>query len=83
MWTFFDFQYGFRPTQSTADLPTVAFDRNVGNFNRSGTNWAEALDIFKVCNRIWDTHKCKSYRISGEVFFHISCFTVIDNFKWF
>ena len=55
MWTFFDFQYGFRPTQSTADIPTVASDRNVGNFNRSGTNWAEALDIFKVCNRVWDT----------------------------
>ena len=34
---FSDFQYGFRSSQSTADLPTLVSDRIVRAFNRSGT----------------------------------------------
>ena len=33
---FSDFQYGFRSSQSTADLLTVVSDRIAGTFNRSG-----------------------------------------------
>ena len=32
---FFDFQYGFRPSQSTADLLKVVSDRIARAFNRS------------------------------------------------
>ena len=32
---FSDFQYGFRPSQSTADLLTVLSKRIAGTFNRS------------------------------------------------
>ena len=35
---FADFQYGFRSSQSTADLLTVVFDRIAGAFNKSGAN---------------------------------------------
>ena len=33
---FSDFQYGFRSSQSTADLLTVVSDRIARSFNRSG-----------------------------------------------
>ena len=33
---FSDFQYGFRPSRSTADLLTVISDKTVRAFNRSG-----------------------------------------------
>ena len=33
---FSDFQYGFRPSQSTADLLTIISDRFARAFNRSG-----------------------------------------------
>ena len=34
--TFSDFEYGFRSSQSTADLLTVVSDRIARSFNRSG-----------------------------------------------
>ena len=48
-----DFQYGFRPSRSTADLPTVASDRIAMVFQKSGTTRAVALYIFKAFNRVW------------------------------
>ena len=45
---FSDFQYGFRSSQSTADLLTVISDRIARTFNRSGTTQAEALDVSKA-----------------------------------
>ena len=42
---FFDFQYGFRSSQSTADLLTVAYDRIAETFNRSEVTRVEAFDI--------------------------------------
>ena len=42
---FFDFQYGFRSSQSTADLLTVVYDRIAEAFNRSGVTRVEAFDI--------------------------------------
>ena len=49
----FFFQYGFRSSQSTADLLTVASDRIVRAFNRSGATRVVALDISKASDRVW------------------------------
>ena len=68
---FFDFQYGFRSSQSTADLLTVVSDRIARAFNRSGAPRAVVLDISKAFDRVWDAgllHKLKSYGISGQIF---------------
>ena len=70
-----DFQYGFRPSQSTVDLLTVASDRIAGTLNMSGATRAVALDISKAFDRVWHAgllHKLKSYRISGQMFGLIS-----------
>ena len=72
---FSDFQYGFRSSQSTADLLTVVTDRIARAFNRSGATRPVALDISKAFNRVWDAgllHKLKSYGISGQIFGLIS-----------
>ena len=42
---FSDFQYGFRPSQSTADLLTVVSDTIARVFNRSGAARAAAFGI--------------------------------------
>ena len=74
---FSDFQYGFRPSQSTADLLRVVSDRIARAFNRPGDTRAVALDISKAFDRVWHAgllHKLKSYRISGQIFGLISSF---------
>ena len=74
---FSDFQYGFRSSQSTADLLTVVSDRIARAFNRSGATRAIALDISKAFDRVWHSgllHKLKSYGISGQIFGLISSF---------
>ena len=48
------FHYGFRSSQSTADLSTVLSDRIARTFNGSGATRAVALDISKAFNRVWD-----------------------------
>ena len=71
---FSDFQYGFKSSQSAADLLTVVSDRA---FNRSGATRAVALDISKAFDRVWHTgllHKLKSYGISGQIFGLMSSF---------
>ena len=68
---FSDFQYGFRSSQSTEDILTVASDRVARAFNRSGATQAVTLDIFKAFDRVWHAglfHKLKSYGISGQIF---------------
>ena len=55
---FFDFQYGFRSSRSSA-------------FNRLGATRAVALDISKAFVRVWHAgllHKLKSYGILGQIF---------------
>ena len=52
MWSFSDFQYGFRSSQLTADLFTVASDRIARAFNRSGATQAIALDISKTFDKV-------------------------------
>ena len=74
---FSDFRYGFRSSQSTADLLTVVSDIISKVFNRSGATQAGALDISKAFDRVWHTgrlHKLKSYGISGQIFGRISSF---------
>ena len=74
---FSDFQYGFKSSQSTADLLTVVSDRITRAFNRSETPRAVALDISKAFNRVWHDgllHKLKSYGISDQIFGLISSF---------
>ena len=50
---FSDFLYGFRSSQSTADLPTVVSARNSRAFNRSGDTQAVALDTSEAFDRVW------------------------------
>ena len=74
---FSDFQYGFRSSQSTADLLTVVSDRIAWAFNRSGATQPAVLNISKAFNKIWHTgllHKLESHRISGQIFDLISSF---------
>ena len=49
---FSDFQYGFRSSQSTADLLTVVSDRISRAFNWSRATQAVALDISKAFDRV-------------------------------
>ena len=74
---FSDFQYGFRSSESTADLLTVVSDRIARAFNRSGATRAVALDISKAFDRVWHAglpHRLKSSGISGQIFGLISSF---------
>ena len=73
-----DFQYGFRSSQSTADLSSVASDRIAWVFNMSGATRAAARDICKAFDRVWHAallQKLKSYGISGQIFGLISFFS--------
>ena len=45
-------QYGFRSSQSTADLLTVVSDRTAKAFNRSGATRAVALNISKTFDSV-------------------------------
>ena len=64
---FSGFQYGFRSSQSTADLLTVVSDRIAGAFDRV---WHAGL-----------LHKLKSYGISGQIFVLISSFLSNKTFR--
>ena len=64
---FFDFQYGFRSSRSTA----VVSHRIPRTSNRSGATLAVALDISKAFDRGWHAGlllKLKFYGISGQIF---------------
>ena len=77
MWPFFNFQYAFRSSRSTADLPTAMSYRITRAFNRSEATRAVSLDISKAFDRIWHAgllHKLKAYGISGQIFGLISSF---------
>ena len=83
---FSDFQYGFRSSQSTADLLTVVSDRIARAFNRSGAARTVALDISKAFYRVWYAgllHKLNSYGTSGQILALILLFSVKDSFEWF
>ena len=73
-WDLFpDFLYGFKSSQTTADLQTAASDRTAGG---SATR-AVAMDTFKAFNRVWyagPLQNLKSYGISISVFGFILSF---------
>ena len=74
---FSDFQYGFRSSWSTADLPTVVSDGITRAFNRSGATWAVALDMSEAFDSVWHAvllYKLKPYGISGQIFGFVSSF---------
>ena len=74
---FSDFQYGFRSSQSTADLLTVVSDRITRAFNRFVATQAVALNISKAFDKVWHAglfYDLKSYGISGQRFGLISFF---------
>ena len=74
---FSNFQYGFRSSQSTADLLTKVSDRIARAFSRSGATRAVGRDISKAFDRVSHAgllHKLKSYGILGQIFGLISSF---------
>ena len=74
---FSDFQYGFRSSQSTADLLMVVSDRIARAFNRGRAAQVVALDISKAFHRVWHAaflHKLRYFGISGQAFGLISSF---------
>ena len=74
---FSDFQYGFRSSQSTADLLKVLSDRIARVFDSSGATPTMALDISKAFGRVGHAgflHKLNSYGVSDQVFGLISSF---------
>ena len=77
MWSFFDFQYGFRSSQSTEDLLTVVSHIIARGFNKFGATCTVALNISNAFDRVWHAgllRKRKSYGISGQIFGLISSF---------
>ena len=79
---FFDCQYGFRFSWSTADLLTFVSHRIVGDFSRSLATQAVALDISKAFDRVWYAgflHKLESQVRYLALFL---LFSVIDGFEW-
>ena len=83
---FSDFQYGFRSSQSTADLLRVVSDRIARTFNRSGATRAVALDISKAFNRVWHAshlHKLSLMEFQVRYLALSLLFSVIDGFEWF
>ena len=81
---FSDFQYGFRPSGSTADLLTVVSNRIAKAFNKSGATQDEALDICKAFHRIWNAvllHKLRSCGNSGQVF-GLICSLLSNRWLW-
>ena len=83
---FSDFQYGFRPSPSTADLLTVASGTIVCDFNITDATQAVALDILKALDTVWYTgllHKLQSSGISLQVFGLFHQFSIIDSFVRF
>ena len=71
MYLFSDFQYGFRSSQSTADLLRDVSDKIARAFHGSGATWAVALNISKVFDSIWHVgflHKSRFYKTSDQIF---------------
>ena len=86
MWSFSDFQYGFRSSRSTADLLTVVSDRIARAFNRSGATRAVALDMSKALTGFgmlvfFTNVSLMEFQVRYLALFLL--FSVIDGFKWF
>ena len=83
---FFDFQYGFRSSQSTAGLLTVVSDRIARTFNRSGLLklWhlihPRLLTVFHMLVFFTNLSLMK-FQVKYLALFLL--FSVIDGFEWF
>ena len=76
--------YGFRSSQSTADLLTVVSDRIARVFNSSGGTRAVALDIFKAFERVlvfFTNLSLMQFQVRYLVLFLL--LSVIGGFEWF
>ena len=69
--------YGFRSSQSTADLLTVVSNKIARAFNRSGATRALAIDISTRLLTGFDLE----FQVRYLVLFRL--FSVIDGFRWF
>ena len=83
---FFFFQYGFRYSQSSADLLTVGSDRYARAFNRSGANQAEHLIYSRLLTGFgmlvfFTNLSLMEFQVRYLALFFP--FLVIDSFKWF
>ena len=81
---FFYLNYGFRPSQSTADFATALYDRLATPFNRSRTTPVLALDFAKAFDRFFHAgllNKVKSYRISSQIFGLFYFFSKVGGFE--
>ena len=70
---FYDFQFGFRSTRSTA----VVSHRSARPLSRSGATQAVALNISKAFDMVWHAglfYKLQSYGMPGQIFGLISLF---------
>ena len=73
--TFFYYQYGFRYSQSTADLLIVVSDSISGTFDRFGAlELYVALDISKAFDRVWHAGDLQNINSYG-----ISCLSFLSN----
>ena len=83
---FSDFQYGFRSSQSTADLLTVVSDRFAKAFNRSGATQVVALDnprcLTGFCMLVFFTN-LSLMEFQVRYLALLILFSVIDSFEWF
>ena len=85
---FSDFQYGFRSSQSTADLLTAVSDRIARAFarafDRCEATRGLARDISKAFDRVWRVvllNKRMAFQVRNLALFLLS--SVIDGFSWF
>ena len=79
---FCNFQYGFRSSRSTADLLTVASDRNARAYNRSGTTRAVALDISTEFGRLVFLTNLGLIEFQVRYLVLFLLFSVIGVFRW-
>ena len=83
---FSDFQYCFRSSRSTADLPVVVSDKIARAFNKSGATRAVALDISKLLTGIgmlviFTNLSLMEFQVIYLALYLL--FSVIDGFEWF
>ena len=83
---FYDFQYGFRSSRSSADLLTVLLDRIAKAFNRSGATRAVTLDISKALDRVgmldfFTNLSLMEFQVRYLAVLLLS--SVTDGFEWF
>ena len=80
---FSDFQYGFRASQSTADLLTVVSDRSARAFNTSEATRAVAVNISKAFDRVFFFTNLILIEFQVRYLVLFILFLVIGGFGWF